>query len=123
MKIPCLNFIVLKIPPTTLVVKMLKFGVIIDHKSAIKIAIILKTFFDKFFIRSYNISENVPNYPKCIKLSARSLFKINKIEFSSKFLLFGFAHMKNRYKILILFDFLLFFNLLLFISQPFVGQF
>jgi hypothetical protein len=64
---------------------MLKFG-IIDHKTAIKIAIILKkiifrydnnkTFFTKFFIRSYNIylNENDPNYPKCIKLAAPFLF-------------------------------------------------
>ncbi len=79
---------------------MLKFLVIIDHKTAIKINIILKklifkyvvTFFYQIFIRSYNIRENHPNYPICIKLAARTLFKINKIEFSSKFLLFGLAH-------------------------------
>jgi hypothetical protein len=42
MKISRLSLIFLKMSPTTLVAKMLKFGVIIDHKAAIKIAIILK---------------------------------------------------------------------------------
>jgi hypothetical protein len=42
MKISCLNLIVLKMSPTTLVVKVLKFLVIVDHKTAIKIAIILE---------------------------------------------------------------------------------
>jgi hypothetical protein len=46
--------------------------------------------------KSYNIRENHPNYPICIKLAARTLFKINKIEFSSKFLLFGLAHINNK---------------------------
>jgi hypothetical protein len=33
---------------------------------------------------------------KCIKLVAPSLFKINEIEFSSKFLLSGLAHGLGR---------------------------
>jgi hypothetical protein len=37
MKIPYLNFIVLKIPPKTLLAMMLKFGVENDHKTAINL--------------------------------------------------------------------------------------
>ncbi len=45
-------------------------------------------------------------------------------EISSKKVDFSFKlNIKNRYKILILFNFPLFFNLLLIISQPFVGRF
>jgi hypothetical protein len=59
MKIPCLNLIVLNISPTTLLVKMLKFGVIIDHKTvtAIKFAINLKKsifrYFNYFFLPNF----------------------------------------------------------------------
>ncbi len=92
MKIPCLNLIFLKISPTTSIVKVLKFLVIIDHKTAIKFAIILKKSIFKYVNELF--LPNQPNYPICIKLAARTLFKINKIEFLSKFLLFGLAHIQ-----------------------------
>jgi hypothetical protein len=51
-----------KFLPTTLVIKMIKFGVQIDHKTVIKYTIILKKSIFRY-VNYKNINYNIKNYP------------------------------------------------------------